>query len=295
MEKASDSSVLRLGINLGAADHGVSMSKMMETLNEFISRMMNLIRLTIVIAPLVHQSIYLHSVDFGTWLVRVAGILSCVGAVIMLLAPEQAYNGMALRHLRPLFELLYPEAIKTWNGSPQPEPAETGPPSLLQGLDAGELSGSRCRLRIHGTRKYIGVNDRGWAVPGEEGAAAVFALAEVFSAKGDRVPDTYTIQVDHAASRWDQCSMSFQAVNHMRCGGWFGAFRGKGTACPYKVVRDSACPPGTCKLLAAWTKISPLTQRYCTGFYLGEQLCDKQMYIGHAPDRDAALLELVMV
>jgi len=294
MEKAPDSSVLRVGINLGAADHGVSMSKMMETLNEFISRMMNLIRLTIVIAPIVHQSIYLHTVDFGTWLVRLTGIMSCVGVVVVLMAPEQAYNGMALRHLRPLFEMLYPEAIKSWNGSPQPEPAETGPSSLLQGLDAGELSGMRVHLRVHGTQKYIGVNGNGWAVPGEEDAAAVFVLAEVF-AKGDKVPDTYTVQVDCAASRWDQCSMSFQAVNHLRFGGWFGAFRGKGQACPYKVIRDSDCPPGACKLLAAWPNISPLTQRYCTGFYLAEQLYGQQVFIGHAPDRDAALLELVMV
>merc|ERR1719253_1171315 len=123
---------------------------------------MNLIRLTIVIAPIVHQSIYLHTVDFGTWLVRLTGIMSCVGVVVVLMAPEQAYNGMALRHLRPLFELLYPEAIKTWNGSPQPEPAETGPSSLLKAFDAGELSGTRVHLRFHGTQKYLGINNQGW-------------------------------------------------------------------------------------------------------------------------------------
>ena len=33
-----------------------------------------------------------------------------------------------------------------------------------------------------------------------------------------------------------RCSMSFQAVNHLRFGGWFGAFRGKGQACPYKAT-----------------------------------------------------------
>ncbi|CAE8625211.1 unnamed protein product, partial [Polarella glacialis] len=84
-------------------------------------------------------------------------------------------------------------------------------------------------------------------------------------------------------------------VNHLRFGGWLGAYREENRSCPYKVVRDSSCPPGTFKLLCAWTSILPPAQKSCAGFYVAEQLCGGQLYIGHGADRDAAILELVEI
>lgn len=291
MQRSVDPALIRLGIEVGSVEDVASAAKVVATLNEVLARLLNLVRLAIVAGPILLQSCFIHTVSLGTWLARLSSLYVLVGVVGMLLAPEQAYNGLALRTFRWVFELIYPTA-GCWNGSPAPEPLESAPSTLLRSTDPGDLSGALVRLRWHGTNKYLCLTNEGWAVTGEEGLSARLQLQQVF-VKGEKVPDTYTLRVSDCALKWDQAWLSFQPINHLRFGGWLGAFRDESDACPYKILRDSACPPGTCKLLSAWPRMPSVTQRFCTGFYVAEQLCGGELYIGHAPDRDAALLELV--
>lgn len=293
MLAAADPSLVRVGINLASPEDEASAARVAITLNELMGRFLNLLRLTAVAAPIVLQGLFIHSTDLGSWLLRLGCIYSLVGGVSMLVAPEQAYNGMALRELRWFFERIYPEAPK-WNGSPSAA-LDLSPP-LLKGLSQlGELSGKLVRLRWHGTHRYLGLTEDGWAATGDEQFATVLVLQHIV-VKGERVPDTYTMRVSDTGARWDRAWLSFRPVNQLRLGGWLGAFTDQADASPYKMVTDSSCPLGTCKILAAWTAPPQALGhlgRQGVGFYLAEQRCGGQLFVGFGPDQDAAILELV--
>lgn len=193
---------------------------------------------------------------------------------------------------RWLFEVFYPE-IGRCNGSPI-EPAEKVAPAFIGKHRINELGGLRARLRWHTTNRYLCITHDGWAVTGDEGFAATLLLQFVY-VKEKKIPDTYTFRITDSGTDWYQSWLSFKPINHLRFGGWLGAFKEESRACPYKVVRDSSCPPGTCKLLCSSTAALPPSQKSCTGFYIAEQLCGSQLYVGHGADRDAALLEIVVL
>jgi len=291
MERSSDPAHVRVGISLGSRV-GPGSAKLMATVAEVLSRVLNLMRVGILVAPVLVQSFFIHKVDFVTWLSRLAtlyvlAVVSCFFAV-----PDQLYNGMGLASFRPIFELFYP-GIASSNGS-LAEAAEPGATPLLGGRKACELGGTKARLKWHGTNKYLCITKSGWAVAGEESSATSFLFHHVL-AEERRVPDTYTLRIVDPISTWHQAYLSFQPINHLQFGGWLGAYQAPRRACPYKVVQDSACPPDALKLLCSWPSMPPPAQRYCTGSYVAEQLCGSQLYVGHACDRDAALLELVPV
>lgn len=298
MERApcADPSLMRVGVSLGGGEGGVGMSDMMSAVNEFMSRMLNIARLMVVIGPVVHQSCYMHSVDFTTWLARLGGIVSCVGVIALFLMPEQVFNGMALKHWRWLFRLAYPEAA-AWSGdvlaggAAAPSAAEER--AVLQRAGAGELAGLRVRVRWHGSGKHLGLSKDGYAATVDSSFAVAIRLESVASKGEDTLPDTYKLRIDEPGSRCHGSWLSFSPMNQLRLGGWLGTYGSAQGASPYKVVVDSSCPPGTCKLLCAWPQISPITQRYCTGFYVAEQLHGGRAFVGHAPDVDAAILELL--
>jgi len=259
-------------------------------MNEFMSRALNLTRLVFVAAPLIIQSLYIHSVDFGAWLAKLIAIYSVMGAIAFFAIPDQLYLGMGLGPFRWIFERFYPEIINSCSHSAG---SEFGPKLLLGGLKVNELAGARCRIRWHGTGRYLCIDHDGWGVTGDENFAATVLLQHVFI-KDKKVPDTYTFRITDPSTDYHHNWLSFQAINHLRFGGWLGAYRDQKAACPYKVIQDSSCPPGACKLLCAMTNMPPPSQRYCTGFYLSEQLSGSRAYIGHAPDRHAALLEFIV-
>jgi len=292
MDRNNDPAHIRLGINLGSAEDGISTARLMTTLNEVLSRALNLIRLLVIAAPIVVQCFFIHTVDFGSWLARLLTVYALLGSICFIAVPEQLYNGMGLGAFKWIFEKFYPE-IALSNGS-LADPAEQGPVSLLAGRKVNELQGVRARLRWHGTSRYLCVTRDGWIVTGDESFGATLTLQQAF-VKEKKVPDTYSFCIADPAMSWNQCWLSFKPINHLRFGGWLGAFRDAQRACPYKVIQDSSCPPGAFKLLCAETKLPPPTQRSCTGFYVAEQLCGSQLFVGHAPDRDAALLEFVLV
>lgn len=290
MVPAGDPALMRVGMEL-PADASQSAARVAELLNELLARGLNLGRLMIVIGPILLQSLWIHEVEFGSWLFRLLTIYGVVGGLSILLVPRQAYSGMALKELAWMFAWLYPDE-EDWVSKDKPDEAAL---SLLQGLsDMKGLSGTLVQLRLHGTAKCLCVTSKGWVTTGDRSLATVLQLQPVF-AKGDRVPDTYTLKVSDTNSDLDQAWLSFQPVNQLRFGGWLQAVSQSQRACPYKVIRDSSCPPGACKLLSAWTEVPPVGQHYCTGFYLAEQLYFGRPYIGHGPDRDAAILELVVV
>lgn len=287
---------VRVGVSLGAGEHGITMADVMSGLNEFMARLLNIMRLMIIVLPIVHQSWYIHSVDFGTWLVRLCGLTAFAVIVIFIFAPEQLFNGMGLRHWREAFERIYPEA-KNWTGGilamGKMEERSSLSPLWVGPKSANHLDGARVRLKMQGTEKYVGLTPDGWAVSCDESFAAMVTLHEVAAKSGEADPDTYKLQVDDPLAKWDGAWLSFSTMNQLRLGGWFGAYRGEHNAGPYKLVIDSSCPPGSCKMLSAWPHLSPVCLRYCTGFYLAEQLFGTNTFIGHAPDRDAALFQLI--
>lgn len=293
MDRNNDPAHIRLGINLGSAEDGISAAKLMTSLNEVLSRSLNLVRLGLLAAPVVVQCFFIHDVSLVKWVTKVLLQYGLIGVVCFIAVPEQMYNGMGLSSYRWLFERFYPEIARS-NGS-LAEPAEPGEvPLLVGGLRINELHGVLVKLRWFGTNRYLGVNSEGWAIAGDENKASQVLLQQVF-AKDKRVPDTYSLRIVDVGDDWHQAWLSFQAVNHLRFGGWLGAYRQPNKACPYKVVQDSVCPPGACKLLCASTAPPLPAQRGCTGFYIAEQPFGGQMYVGHRPDRDAAVLELVPV
>jgi len=296
MPTSKDPAQIRVGINLASLEDEAQAAKVASTLNEVLARALNLVRLVIVASPVVLQSMYIHSVDLGSWLLRLASIYALVGVVCGLVAPEQAFNGMALRELRWIFEWMYPEAA-SWNGSPALESERAKVVSLLSGPSGAELAGLRARLRWHGTDKYLCLDSDGWAAPGDENFAAVISLHQLM-VKGERVADTYTLQVHHDGGRWGDCWLACTPVNHLRIGGWLRAFQDGCDSCPYKLIRDSSCPVGTCKLLSAWP--APPQQAAFgsvsngAGFYLAQQRHGGRVYVGHCTDADASLFELVL-
>lgn len=285
-------------MSLGNGEACVSLGDMMTAVNEFLAQMLNIGRLLVIMAPVLIHSCYIHSVGLGIWLFRLLLFLGCAGTVIVLVVPEQLFSGMALRHWRWVFEHLYPAAAR-WSGAVVPNAlAEGAAPSLLLRSAASDLHGALVRLREQGSGgKVLGLSHDGWASIGGEDGGVVLELQRAADAKpavgGDRAaPETYLLRVRDQSSRWDGAWLSFSAVTQLRTGGWCGAYREALSACPYKLIVDSGCPPGTCKLLSAWPELAPVTQRHCTGFYLAQQLCGSKSFLGHAPDGDAALMEL---
>mmetsp|Transcript_59502 Transcript_59502/g.166180 ORF Transcript_59502/g.166180 Transcript_59502/m.166180 type:complete len:291 (-) Transcript_59502:164-1036(-) len=289
MERVTDPAHFRVGINIGSPEDAALSTKLMQTMDDLMGRVLNLTRLLGVASPIIVQCFYIHTVDLGSWILRLLVIYALIGGISFVAMPEQLYNGMGLSTFRWLFERYYPDAIHTWGHA-----AADAQLGLLQGmLRPNDLAGVRCHLRWHGTSKFLCIDQDGWAVPGDESFAVQLLLQHVF-VKEKQAPDTYTFRIMDPAVDWHQCWLSFSAVNHLRFGGWLGAYRDQRSACPYKIIQDSSCPPGTCKLLCAWMNMPTPSQRFCTGFYLSEQLSGRRPYVGHAPDRDAALFELLL-
>lgn len=290
MERNNDPAHVRVGINMGCAD-GISIAKHMATLSEVLAKVLNMSRVFIVTAPIIVQCFFIQRVHIGTWLLRLVTLYALIGGITFIAVPQQLYNGLGLAGFRWFFEMFYPD-IARCNGS-LTDSAELGGTPLLGGRKVNELGGTRARLRWHGTNpnRFLCITHDGWAVAGDEKVATTYSFHYVFS-KEKRVPDTYTLKVAEPDFLWHQAYLSFKPINHLRFGGWLGAYRDQQKASPYKVVQDSSCPPGTFKLICAWTSIAPPAQRYCSGLYVAEQLCGNQLYVGHACDRDAALFEL---
>jgi len=292
MHFGKDPAQIRAGINLASLDDEAKAGKVAETLNDVLARVLNLVRIVVVAAPVVVQSLFMHSesVDLLSWLLRLASAL---------VAPEQAFNGMALRELRWVFQWLYPEA-SLWNGSPAPE-QQADSPSLLAGSGATleDLSDVRVRLRWHGSDRYLCLDADGWAAPGGENFAATLLLQPVM-VKGEHVPDTYTLKVFDEGGRWGECWLACTPVNHLRFGGWLRSFRDVADACPFKLLQDSSCAVGACKVLSAY-QTPPQQEAFglgkgcaCAGFYLAEQRHGGRLYVGQSPDVDASFFELVL-
>merc|ERR1712218_97846 len=158
-------------------------------------------------------------------------------------------------------------------------------------MGVGRLDEARVRLRERSSSRLFGLSRDGWGAMRDDSAAVTLTL-EQFQADGVNVPDTYLLRVSEPTSSWDGAYLSFTGVSHFRTGGWCAAYKHLCDASPYKVVVDSSCPAGTCKLLCAWPGLSPVTQRYCTGYFLAQQAYGNQWFVGHAPDCDAAFFEL---
>eukprot|EP00443_Scrippsiella_acuminata_P092780 CAMPEP_0115432396 /NCGR_PEP_ID=MMETSP0271-20121206/32077_1 /TAXON_ID=71861 /ORGANISM="Scrippsiella trochoidea, Strain CCMP3099" /LENGTH=314 /DNA_ID=CAMNT_0002857731 /DNA_START=59 /DNA_END=1003 /DNA_ORIENTATION=- len=300
MERAFtvDPAQVRVGVSLGAGDGGVTMAMMMSVMNELMTRMLNISRLLIIVAALVHQSCYMHSVNFFLWLFRLGAIGGCVAVASVLIAPEQLFQGMALGRWRWAFELLYPEAANWSGGSIMADgKAEEagGPTSLRRRSLAGELDGARVRLRWQGTGKLLGLTREGWAAAGDEAFATTLLFEHIVAKGGEKVPDTYKLRVDDPSARWDGYWLSFSAMNQLRTGGWLGCYQDVDTAVPVQGSYRQLLPAW--HVQAPWRMANDLTdqQRYPTGFYLAEQLHRGQAFVGHAPDHDAAFFELVPV
>lgn len=277
----SEPSFVRVGISLGSTDDGLTMATMCTGLNDLAMRMLNIMRLVILALPIVHQSCYLHSVDFLTWLARLAGSLACVGVLVLLVSPEQMLDGMALKRWRWIFDL-----ASSWSGGAEASDTE----DRCIRLPLNELGDQRVRLRWHSTSTYLSVDRDGFAVPAAQPFAITVRLRQI---EGKGVADTYRLQLDEPTSRFHRHWLSFSSVNQLRTGGWLRAYTDVEAASPYKLVWDSGCPPGACKLLCAWPGLPPVSRRYCTGFYLAEQLHGGDPWVGHAPDADAARFELL--
>eukprot|EP00443_Scrippsiella_acuminata_P022974 CAMPEP_0115239074 /NCGR_PEP_ID=MMETSP0270-20121206/37210_1 /TAXON_ID=71861 /ORGANISM="Scrippsiella trochoidea, Strain CCMP3099" /LENGTH=415 /DNA_ID=CAMNT_0002654019 /DNA_START=57 /DNA_END=1302 /DNA_ORIENTATION=- len=237
MERAFtvDPAQVRVGVSLGAGDGGVTMAMMMSVMNELMTRMLNISRLLIIVAALVHQSCYMHSVNFFLWLFRLGAIGGCVAVASVLIAPEQLFQGMALGRWRWAFELLYPEAANWSGGSIMADgKAEEagGPTSLRRRSLAGELDGARVRLRWQGTGKLLGLTREGWAAAGDEAFATTLLFEHIVAKGGEKVPDTYKLRVDDPSARWDGYWLSFSAMNQLRTGGWLGCYQDVDTAVP---------------------------------------------------------------
>jgi len=282
---------MRVGIHMGSAEDGAATARLMETMNELMGQLLNIMRLGIVMGPFIMNAAWIHTVPFATWLMRLSAIGAIVGGICFFVFPEQLYTGMGLRASKWLFEKFHPD-VKNWNGTPL-DVAEENPALLHRVPNVANLSGSIVRARLHGTKNFLCINKSGWATIGGRNSAVTLMLEQVSVVNG-KVPDTYTLRVidplDDSSASW----LSFQCFNHLRTGGWLRVFEDRDSASPYKIVRDSSCPPGACKLLCAWPTAPPPTRHYCTGFYVSEQLSGGERYVGHGPDAGAAILEFIV-
>jgi len=289
MERSNDPAHVRVGINLGSAEEGMCTARLVTTFTEVLARTLNLVRLGIVAAPVLVQCFYIHTVDFGSWIMRLAAVYMLILIACFFTVPEQLYSGMGLKSFRWAFEWFYPD-ISQWNSVDSKRELQ---PGILGGLPANKISGAYVRLRLHDTNKYLFITREGWGAMSDEASASRFLLQQAYAKDGKPIPDTYNFRVVSAGSEWHLAWLSFQPINHLRFGGWLGAYRDSQKMCPYKLIQDSSCPPGTCKLLCAWPGMPSPTHRNCTGFYLAERLCGNERYVGHGPDREAVTLELV--
>lgn len=287
MERKTDPAVVTVGLSMGSIQDG--MGNLMITFNEVMSRLLQIARLTILAGPLIIFSFYIHSVDLCSWFLRLGVVYGVTGLMGFIVMPEQMYTGLGLGALRWVFEFVYPEIAFRHNGTI--EASERGPVPALSCMRLGGLDHLNVRMRWHGTSRYLHITHEGWASTSDQNLAVTLVMQQV-TRNGKQVPDTYTFRIDHPTSQWHQAYLSFQAINHLHFGGWLMACRDIGKACPYKVVQDTACPGGACKLLCAWSSAPPPTHRYCTGFYIAES--GSQGYVAHCPDWDAAMLELVV-
>ena len=166
----------------------------------------------------------------------------------------------------------------------------------------GELAGVSVRLKWCGSDKFLTLDSAGWAIPGPESLAAVITLQAVYI-KGQQLPDTYTLQMRIPSSKWDDHWLACTPVNHLRVGGWLRAYRTQQEACPVKLVQDSSCPMGACKILSTWP--TPPQQEPIfslgrdggcmpAGFYLVDQFHNGRSYVGQAPDVEASHFELIL-
>lgn len=291
MDRPTDPAHFRVGVSLGSAEDEATAVRLITTINEVMARALNLVRVFIVVLPIVFQCFYIHDVDFVPWLLRLLAIYVLLGFTAFLVVPEQLYNGMGMSALRWAFEKVYPD-IALANGSISGA-SERTPTALMAGMHVDDLAGVPLRLRWHDTNRYLGFTRMGWAVGGDRKFAPTFVLQHVQGKDNTFVPDTYIFRVVDPHHEWNQHWLSFSPINQWRFGGWLGAFNDKKTACPYKIIQDSSCPEGTCKLLCAWSGMPLPSQRFCTGFYLAEQFWGRDPFVGHASDRDAALFEFV--
>ena len=210
----------------------------------------------------------------------------------------------------------YPEAA-SWNGNHLPD-GDSCSKSLLGGGDLqhwkfvsplaagddalGELGGASVLVKWSGSEKFLMLDSQGWAIPGPKSLATVVALQPVYI-KGQQLADTYTLQLRSKSSKWDDHWLACTPVNHLRVGGWLRAFRSQQEACPFKLVQDSSCPMGTCKMLSTWPT-PPQQEPIFTlakdggcmpaGFYLVDQLHGGRSYVGQAPDVEASHFELIL-
>lgn len=293
--------MMRVGVNLGSAEEEEKAAKVAVTMHETMVRTLNLARLVILGSPVVVQSCFIHSVDLPSWLFRLFAIYAVVGVVGTLVAPEQAFYALGLKELRWAFLRLYPEAA-SWNGNHLPD-GDACSKSLLGGDDAlGELAGANVLVKWTGNEKFLMLDSQGWATPGPKSLATVVTLQPVYI-KGQQLADTYTLQLRSKSSKWGDHWLACTPVNHLRVGGWLRAFRTHQEACPFKLVQDSSCPMGTCKMLSTWPT-PPQQEPIFTlakdggcmpaGFYLVDQFHGGRSYVGQAPDVEASHFELIL-
>jgi len=293
MDRSGDPAFMRVGIHVGSAEDGEMAVRLVSVLRELAARSLDLLRVGIVAAPILHQSIYLHEVSFCLWFFRVLVIYALLGTVTILFIPEQVYKGVGLNIFQDIFERFTSDA-KAW-AQESGTVADTN--LVLARVGLGDLEDINARLRWQGTEDYVCLDRQGWAVPGPEDMAITVLLQKVQvtgeKEADDKLPDTYVLCINDESSRFHQMWLSFRAINQLRFGGWLGAFNNMYKACPYKVIQDTSCPTGSCKLMCSWPCILSATQNTCNGFYVAKQLYGKKTFIGHAPDNDAALLEMV--
>eukprot|EP00439_Symbiodinium_sp_Y106_P011947 s6473_g1.t2 len=287
MRPSKDPAMMRVGVNLGSAEEEEKAAKVAVTMHETMVRTLNLARLVILGSPVVVQSCFIHS-----------AIYAVVGVVGTL---EQAFYALGLKELRWAFLRLYPEAA-SWNGNHLPD-GDACSKSLLGGDDAlGELAGANVLVKWTGNEKFLMLDSQGWATPGPKSLATVVTLQPVYI-KGQQLADTYTLQLRSKSSKWGDHWLACTPVNHLRVGGWLRAFRTHQEACPFKLVQDSSCPMGTCKMLSTWPT-PPQQEPIFTlakdggcmpaGFYLVDQFHGGRSYVGQAPDVEASHFELIL-
>lgn len=293
--------MVRVGVCLGTADDAAASARLLKVALDLLAKVLSMSRLLVIALPALAQCLYLQSVQFSDWVPRVAVTYGLIVGACFVLVPEQLYDGMGLSSVRWLFEEFYP-GIVFGTGSLTEGDGDAAERLLGGRHRVAALHGLEVQLRWHGTDQYLCFTDEGWGVTGDEALAATLLVQQV-RCRDRPVPDTYQFRICEPAGEWHQSWVGFRPVNHLGYGGWLGAFPDASKACPYKVVLDSSCrgPSGTpskaesgaFKLLCAWPGMPAPAQRNVTGFYVSEQSSLGSLYIGHSPDRDAAMLEFV--
>mmetsp|Transcript_20218 Transcript_20218/g.47172 ORF Transcript_20218/g.47172 Transcript_20218/m.47172 type:complete len:301 (-) Transcript_20218:61-963(-) len=284
MYNGNDPAIVTVGVSMGSIQSSVE--KVMGTTDDVLTRTLHIARLAALSLPVIIFSFWIHDVPLVMWLFRLGVVYGCCGLLGMSAMPEQMYSGLGLGAMQWMFEMVYPD------GTFQPSSTIGAKERALIQLPV--LDRRMVHIRIYGTTKSFAVAPDGpWLVAADVGYPTNFVLQQVME-KGKNVPDTYTLRVHDSTSDYDGFYLSFQAINHLRFGGWAQLVRGQRNACPYKIVRDSSCQGSSLKMLCAWTGVPPPTSRYCTGFYLAERRANRQAYLAHAADCDAAHLELIL-